>query len=65
MGSSGGHRPFTIHVPEDVLRDLREHLARPRWSDEIPGAGWRYGANLACLRGLCHYWRERYDWRAH
>ena len=65
MGTSGGPRPFTIHVPEDVLQDLRERLARTRWPDEAPGAGWRYGTNLAYLRGLCQYWRERYDWRAH
>jgi microsomal epoxide hydrolase len=65
MVTSGGPRPFTIHVPEDVLQDLRERLARTRWPDEAPGSGWRYGTNLAYLRGLCQYWRERYDWRAH
>ena len=65
MGTSGGPRPFTIHVPEDVLQDLRGRLARTRWPDEAHGAGWRHGTNLAYLSGLCQYWRERYDWRAH
>ena len=65
MVTSGGPRPFTIHVPEDILQDLRERLAWTRWPDEAPGSGWRYGTNLAYLRGLCQYWRERYDWRAH
>ena len=65
MGTSGEPRPFTIHVPEDVLQDLRDRLARTRWPDEVPGAGWRYGTDLTYLRGLCQHWRERYDWRAH
>jgi hypothetical protein len=39
MGTSGGPRPFTIHVPEDVLQDLRERLARTRWPDEGPRFG--------------------------
>ena len=40
-------RPFAIHVPDDVLDDLRARLERVRWPDEIPGAGWRYGSDLA------------------
>jgi hypothetical protein len=64
MVTSGGPRPFTIHVPEDILQDLRERLARTRWPDEAPGSGWRYGTNLAYLRGLCQYWRERYASRS-
>ena len=58
-------RPFSIRVSDDVLADLRARLARVRWPDEIPGAGWRYGSDLAYLQELVAYWRERYDWRAH
>jgi pimeloyl-ACP methyl ester carboxylesterase len=58
-------RPFTVHVADDILADLRGRLARVRWPDEIPGARWRYGTDLAYLRGLVGYWRDRYDWRAH
>jgi pimeloyl-ACP methyl ester carboxylesterase len=57
--------PFTVHVPEAVLADLRERLARVRWPDEVPGAGWRYGTDLTYMQELCAYWRERYDWRRH
>ncbi len=57
--------PFKIAVPDDVLADLRERLARTRWPDEIPGSGWEYGTNLAYLRELIEYWRTRYDWRVH
>jgi pimeloyl-ACP methyl ester carboxylesterase len=56
--------PFRIAVPEDVLVDLRTRLARTRFPDEIPGSGWRYGTDLAYLRELVAYWRDRYDWRA-
>jgi len=56
--------PFRIAVPEAVLVDLRERLARTRFPDEMPGSGWTHGTNLAYLRELVAYWRDRYDWRA-
>lgn len=58
-------RPFTIHVPDDVLDDLRRRLANTRWPEPIPGTGWDYGANVDYIRELCEYWRDTYDWRAH
>src|SRR5215813_466622 len=65
MSRSGAVRPFSVYVPDAVLADLRERLARTRWPDEAPGSGWRHGTDLSYLRGLCEYWRDRYDWRAH
>ena len=56
--------PFRIAVPDAVLADLRERLARTRFPDEIPGSGWGYGTALAYMRELVAYWRDRYDWRA-
>ncbi|MFA6954663.1 MAG: epoxide hydrolase family protein [Thermoanaerobaculia bacterium] len=56
--------PFKIAVPEEALADLRDRLARTRWPDEVDGAGWDYGANLAYMRELVDYWLERFDWRA-
>jgi pimeloyl-ACP methyl ester carboxylesterase len=56
--------PFRIAVPEAVLVDLHERLARTRLPDEIPGSGWGYGTDLGYLRELVAYWRDRYDWRA-
>jgi microsomal epoxide hydrolase len=58
-------QPFTIKVDDETLADLRERLARVRWPDEPPGAGWRYGSDLRYMRELVAYWRERYDWRDH
>jgi microsomal epoxide hydrolase len=58
-------RPYTVAVADDVLADLRARLARPRWPDDVPGAGWQYGTDLAYLQSLVAYWREGYDWRTH
>jgi pimeloyl-ACP methyl ester carboxylesterase len=61
----GQAEPFTIHVSDAVLDDLRARLERTRLPDEIPGSQWDYGTNLAYLRELIDYWRTRYDWRSH
>ncbi|MDQ3947386.1 MAG: epoxide hydrolase N-terminal domain-containing protein, partial [Actinomycetota bacterium] len=57
-------RPFAVDVPDEVLDDLAARLGRVRWPDEIPGAGWAYGTDLAYLQQLVAYWRRGYDWRA-
>ncbi len=60
----GAPEKFTIAVPDEVLADLRERLARTRFPGEVANSGWTYGANLAYLKELIEYWRTRYDWRA-
>jgi len=65
MANHSGIETFVVQVPEAVLRDLRERLARTRWPDESPDAGWDYGTTLAYLKGQVAYWHEAYDWRAH
>lgn len=57
-------RPFRVEVPDAVLDDLRDRLARTRWPDQIPGSGWGYGTDLAYLQDLCGYWEKKFDWRA-
>src|SRR5262249_58291448 len=56
--------PFKIHVQDSVLTDLKRRLAQSRFADEFPDAGWDYGTNLAYLKSLVDYWRDKYDWRA-
>ena len=56
--------PFTIQVPDAVLDDLKQRLRQTRLPDEIAGAEWDYGTNLAYLRELITYWRDSFDWRA-
>ncbi len=56
--------PFKIRVPDAVLTDLKRRLSQARFADEFPDAGWDYGTNLAYLKRMVDYWRDRYDWRA-
>jgi pimeloyl-ACP methyl ester carboxylesterase len=56
--------PFTIHVPDAVLADLKRRLAGARFPDELEDAGWTFGTNLAYLKELVAYWRDTFDWRA-
>ena len=56
--------PFKIHVPDAVLADLKQRLARTRLPGEITASEWDYGTNLAYLKELVAYWRDRFDWRA-
>jgi pimeloyl-ACP methyl ester carboxylesterase len=56
--------PFTIDVPDEVLADLRDRLARTRWPDDPTGAPWAQGTDPAYLRRLVERWAAGYDWRA-
>jgi pimeloyl-ACP methyl ester carboxylesterase len=56
--------PFKIQVPDAVLSDLRQRLARTRFPGEIAGSEWDYGTNLGYLKELVAYWRDTFDWRA-
>ena len=63
-GTDEAIRPFKIRVPDSVLADLKQRLARTRFPGEIPGSGWDYGTDLSYLKELATYWRDRFDWRA-
>ena len=63
MSTTASARLFQLHVPDEVLADLRARLARVRWPDEPPGAPWSYGTSVDYLRGLIEYWRDGFDWR--
>ena len=56
-------QPFEVDVPQETLDDLRERLGRTRFPDEVEGAGWDYGTNLAYFKELTDYWRDGFDWR--
>jgi len=55
--------PFTLHVPDADIVDLKERLARTRFPDQTPGDAWAYGTDLGYFRELVEYWRSRFDWR--
>jgi len=56
--------PFRVAIPQSELDDLRDRLARTRWTDDFANDDWAYGANAAYLRGLVGYWLDGYDWLA-
>ena len=56
--------PFTLHIPDADIADLRARLARTRLPDQAPGAPWAFGTDVDYLRGLIAHWREGFDWRA-
>ena len=58
-------QPFKIAIPQATLDDLRERLARTRWTDEVEGSGWTYGVSLGYMQELVDYWQQSYDWRTH
>jgi pimeloyl-ACP methyl ester carboxylesterase len=56
--------PFRIHVPDEVLADLRARLRLTRWPDPAPSAAWEQGTDLEWLRRTVAYWADGFDWRA-
>jgi pimeloyl-ACP methyl ester carboxylesterase len=56
-------KPFQIKVPQTIITDLKKRLKQTRWPDEVEGAGWEYGTNLAYMKELADYWQTKYDWR--
>ena len=57
-------QPFRVEVPQAVLDDLRERLARTRLPNAVEGVGWDQGTELGYLLELLAYWRDGFDWRA-
>ena len=55
--------PFRIAVPDEVLADLKDRLAKTRWPIEARVPPWTYGASLAYMKDIVAYWRDEYDWR--
>lgn len=58
-------QPFTIHVPEAVLTDLAERLARTRLPGDEGLEPWDDGTPPAYTAELVAYWRDTFDWREH
>lgn len=56
-------RPFTVAVPDEVLADLDERLARFRPAPDHHNGDGAYGLPGEVLEELVEHWRTRYDWR--
>jgi len=56
-------RPFTIHVPEAKLQDLRRRIAATQWPEKETVADDSQGVPLALMQDISRYWATEYDWR--
>ena len=56
-------RPFTVHVPQEALIDLRRRINATRWPDRETVTDRSQGARLGDLQALVRYWGTDYDWR--
>lgn len=56
--------PEPIHVPDQVLDDLRGRLRATRWSPDEGNEDGRYGVPAILMEDLVTYWADGYDWRA-
>ncbi|MEU5868059.1 epoxide hydrolase [Nonomuraea sp. NPDC047529] len=57
-------RPEPLHVPDEVLDDLRRRLALTRWPATAGNEDGFYGVRGDHLRDLVAYWAGGFDWRA-
>jgi pimeloyl-ACP methyl ester carboxylesterase len=55
--------PFTVHVPQSALDDLKRRLAAVRWPDKGSATDWSQGVPLPRAQEFIEYWRTRYNWR--
>ena len=56
-------RPFSVHVPEEALTQLRRRIQETRWPDPETVSDQSQGIQLAKLKPLVEYWGTGYDWR--
>jgi pimeloyl-ACP methyl ester carboxylesterase len=56
-------RPFQVHVPEEMIIDLRRRIAMTRWPDKETTTDPSQGAQLSRIKPLLEYWGSAYDWR--
>jgi pimeloyl-ACP methyl ester carboxylesterase len=54
---------FKCQISQPVVEDLKFRIIQTRWTDEIKGSGWQYGANLSYIKELAEYWLDKFDWR--
>jgi pimeloyl-ACP methyl ester carboxylesterase len=61
--TQGVIRPYTIHVPQDEIDDLKQRITNTRWPDEEVTDGYFQGTSLNKAKAVAAYWRDKYDWR--
>jgi len=55
--------PYTVHIDDADLSDLKFRLRNARWPYEIADRAWIRGVPLLYLKELVDYWRTQFEWR--
>jgi pimeloyl-ACP methyl ester carboxylesterase len=56
-------RPFRIHVPDSVIRDLRRRIHATKWPEKETVSDLSQGVKLGKIKKLVQYWGTGYNWR--
>ena len=56
-------RPFSVHIPQAQLDDLRRRIIATNWPDREIVTDQSQGVQLSTIQALAHYWGTDYDWR--
>jgi len=61
--TSDAIRPFSVHIPQAQLDDLRRRIIATNWPDREIVTDQSQGVQLSTIQALAHYWATDYDWR--
>ena len=61
--TSDAIRPFSVHIPQAQLDDLRRRIIATNWPDREIVTDQSQGVQLSTIQALAHYWGTDYDWR--
>ena len=56
-------RPFSVHIPQKKLVDLKRRILATQWPGRETVNDQSQGVQLAVMQKLAHYWATDYDWR--
>ncbi len=56
-------RPFSVHIPQEKLADLKRRVLATKWPDKETVADQSQGVQLSTMQKLANYWATKYDWR--
>lgn len=61
--TSSAIRPFSVHVPDEALTELRRRIDATVWPDRETVRDSSQGVPLAMMQDLARHWATDYDWR--
>ena len=60
-------QPYTISVPDEALRELKQRLSFVKFPSQLEavegGDNWDFGAPVKDVQRLVSYWKDGFDWR--